>query len=832
MSNVESKDNVLTLADVKTGEYGVIVRITGHGSFRHRLMEMGFVRGEKVKVIRNAPLRDPIEYEIMGGHVSLRRIEARRVEVVPVTEEVANNYLFHGTVTEDTERILGKAGKQINVALVGNPNCGKTSFFNHATGMREKVGNYSGVTVDSKVGYFKYKDYTIALADLPGTYSLTEYTPEELYVRQYIMEQHPDIVLNIADASNLERNLFLTTQLIDMNVPMVMALNMYDELEKNGDKLDIATLSELFGFPIVPTVSSRGTGIEEVMARIVDVYENLEEHTKHVHINYGVDLERAIDIIKEDMRVHLDLSGAYSTRYLAIEMLAGDKVITELVGKFDDDGSVAKVAAEQRAVIEKRYNEDAATIVSGAKYGFVRGALLETFEQGKDRSKQPAYSVDKILTNRWLGFPILIFFLWFMFQMTFTLGAYPQAWLESFFGWLGEVTTRVLPDGIVKDLLVDGIIAGVGGVCSFLPNILILFFFISVLEDTGYMARAAFIMDKLMHRMGLHGKSFIPYIIGFGCSVPAIMATRTLENRKDRILTIITVPFMSCSARLPVYLLLISAFFTKHQGLILTSIYLLGIVMAVVTSLIVKKAAFKHERDQFVMELPPYRIPTFRNAVIHMWDKSVQYLKKMGTVILVATVIIWALEYFPQHSPAIDAYTAQIEQVEADGTLDEGVKAERVAQLELDRSACQIENSYIGRFGKFVAPVFRPLGFDWQMGVSLITGFAAKEIVVSSMGVLYHSDAEADENSSALQKSLQTHTWSSGPDIGKPVFTPWVAFGYMVFILLYFPCVAALTAVKRESNGKWMLFTAVYTTTVAWLAAFLVRLISMAVLTG
>ena len=829
MSNVESKDNVLTLADVKTGEYGVIVRITGHGSFRHRLMEMGFVRGEKVKVIRNAPLRDPIEYEIMGGHVSLRRIEARRVEVVPVTEEVANNYLFHGTVTEDTERILGKAGKQINVALVGNPNCGKTSFFNHATGMREKVGNYSGVTVDSKVGYFKYKDYTIALADLPGTYSLTEYTPEELYVRQYIMEQHPDIVLNIADASNLERNLFLTTQLIDMNVPMVMALNMYDELEKNGDKLDIATLSELFGFPIVPTVSSRGTGIEEVMARIVDVYENLEEHTKHVHINYGVDLERAIDIIKEDMRVHLDLSGAYSTRYLAIEMLAGDKVITELVGKFDDDGSVAKVAAEQRAVIEKRYNEDAATIVSGAKYGFVRGALLETFEQGKDRSKQPAYSVDKILTNRWLGFPILIFFLWFMFQMTFTLGAYPQAWLESFFGWLGEVTTRVLPDGIVKDLLVDGIIAGVGGVCSFLPNILILFFFISVLEDTGYMARAAFIMDKLMHRMGLHGKSFIPYIIGFGCSVPAIMATRTLENRKDRILTIITVPFMSCSARLPVYLLLISAFFTKHQGLILTSIYMLGIVMAVVTSLIVKKAAFKHERDQFVMELPPYRIPTFRNAVIHMWDKSVQYLKKMGTVILVATVIIWALEYFPQHSPAIDAYTVQIEQVEADGTLDEGVKAERVAQLELDRSACQIENSYIGRFGKFVAPVFRPLGFDWQMGVSLITGFAAKEIVVSSMGVLYHSDAEADENSSALQKSLQTHTWSSGPDIGKPVLTPWVAFGYLVFILLYFPCVAALTAVKRESNGKWMLFTAVYTTTVAWLAAFLVRLISMAV---
>ena len=827
MDSEEKNGPALTLADVVTGEYGVIVRITGHGSFRHRLMEMGFVRGEKVKVIRNAPLRDPIEYEIMGGHVSLRRVEAQRVEVVPVTEEVANNYLFHGTVTEETERILGREGKKINVALVGNPNCGKTSFFNHATGMREKVGNYSGVTVDSKLGYFNYKGYTIALADLPGTYSLTEYTPEELYVRQYIMEQRPDIVLNIADASNLERNLFLTTQLIDMNVPMVMALNMYDELERNGDKLDIGTLSELFGFPIVPTVSSRGTGIEVVMAQIVGLYENLEGNTRHIHINYGTELEKSIGILKAELVKLPDLAAAYSTRYLAIELLAGDKTVGELVEKYDSEKQISRIADEQRKRVERQYNEDAGTIVAGAKYGFVRGALLETYTQGRDKSKHPAYSIDKILTNRWLGFPILIFFLWFMFQMTFTLGAYPQEWLEMFFGWLGGLITRVMPDGVLKALLVDGIIAGVGGVCSFLPNILILFFFISILEDTGYMARAAFIMDKLMHRMGLHGKSFIPYIIGFGCSVPAVMATRTLENRKDRILTIITVPFMSCSARLPLYMLIISAFFTRHQGLVLTSIYLLGIVMAVITSLIVRKVAFKKERDQFVMELPPYRIPTFRNAVIHMWDKSVQYLKKMGTVILAATVIIWALEYFPQHSPAIDAYTAQIGQVEADESLDEAARAARIGQLELDRSACQIENSYIGRLGKFVAPVFRPLGFDWQMGVSIITGFAAKEIVVASMGVLYHSDAEADENSSALQASIQSHTWSSGPDIGKPVFTPWVAYGFMLFVLLYFPCVAALSAIYKEAGGKWMAFTAVYTTSVAWLAAFVVRLISL-----
>lgn len=824
---MEGKELRLTLADVKTGEFCVIVRITGHGSFRHRLMEMGFVRGEKVKVVRNAPLRDPIEYEIMQGHVSLRRVEAQRVEVVPVSEEIANNYQFYGTVNEETDKIFGRAGKTINVALVGNPNCGKTSFFNHATGLREKVGNYSGVTVDSKLGYFKYKDYTIELADLPGTYSLTEYTPEELYVRQYIMEQHPDIVLNIADASNLERNLFLTTQLIDMNVPMVMALNMYDELEKNGDKLDVETLSELFGFPIIPTISSKGVGIEQVMQNIVDVYEHLETITKHIHINYGNDIEKSIDTIKQELRKSVDLSSKYSTRYIAIEMLAGDKVVSELVNKYEDCKEANAIAQEQRSIIEKQYNEDAGSIISGAKYGFVRGALLETYEVGKDRSKQPAYSVDKILTNRWLGFPILIFFLWFMFQMTFTLGAYPQEWLEMFFGWLGNVTNNLLPDGILKDLIVDGIIAGVGGVCSFLPNILILFFFISILEDTGYMARAAFIMDKLMHKMGLHGKSFIPYIIGFGCSVPAIMATRTLENRKDRILTIITVPFMSCSARLPVYLLLISAFFTKHQGLILTLIYLIGIAMAIITSLLVKKISFKKERDQFVMELPPYRIPTFRNAMIHMWDKSVQYLKKMGTVILVATIIIWALEYFPQHSPEIDAFTAQIEQVENNSELAEEVKTAQIEQLELDRSACQIENSYIGRFGKLIAPVFRPLGFDWQMGVSIITGFAAKEIVVSSMGVLYHSDAEADENSSALRQSLKNHTWSAGPNIGKPVFTPLVAFGFMVFILLYFPCVAALTAIKKEAGTKWMIFSIFYTTGVAWFAAFLIYSIGM-----
>lgn len=820
-------NQTLRLVDMPTGSQCVIVKLSGHGGFRHRLMELGFVRGEKVRVIKNAPLRDPIEYEIMQSHVSLRRIEAQHIEVVPLTDETAESYSFNGTITEETTRILGERGKTISVALVGNPNCGKTSFFNHATGMREKVGNYSGVTVDSKIGIFKYKDYTIQIADLPGTYSLTEYTPEELYVREYVFDHHPDVVLNIVDASNLERNLFLTTQLIDMNLPMVMALNMFDELEHNHDKLDVKMLSRMLGFPIVPTVSSKGAGIEDVMKNIVDVYENMEQNTKHIHINYGADIEKSIEILKEIIKQDTVIDSEYPARYIAIKLLENDQATLKSVERHVKIGELKKSAAEQREILEKSYREDAATVISGAKYGFVRGALAETYTVGKDRSKQKAYTIDNILTHKWLGFPILIFFLWFMFQMTFTLGAYPQVWLEMFFGWLGDVISRHMADGMLKDLIVDGIIAGVGGVCSFLPNILILFFFISILEDTGYMARAAFLMDKLMHRMGLHGKSFIPYIIGFGCSVPAIMATRTLENKKDRILTIITVPFMSCSARLPVYLLLISAIFTKHQGLILTSIYLFGVVMAVLTSLLMKKIAFKDNKDQFVMELPPYRLPTFRNAVVHMWDKSVQYLKKMGTVILVATVIIWALEYFPQHSPQIDRYTAQIEQILADTEMDEAVKATQIEQLEFDRSVVQTENSYIGRVGRAIAPVFKPLGFDWKMGVSLLTGLAAKEIVVSSMGVLYHADAEADEHSSALQASIQAQTWTSGELKGQKVFTPLVAYAFMIFILLYVPCVAAVTAVYKEAGGKWATFTVLFNTLVAWIMAFLVYQIGM-----
>ena len=780
-----------TLADMPTHTRCVIAKVHGHGGFRHRILELGFVKGETVTVLKNAPLLDPIEYQIMGSHVSLRRAEANEIEVVSLEEGAHPDNIYHGTLEEHVAHEAEELSKQITVALVGNPNCGKTSFFNHATGMREKVGNYSGVTVDAKVGIFQHRGYTINLVDLPGTYSLTEYTPEELYVRDFITKQQPDVVLNIVDAGNLERNLFLTTQLIDLNPRMVMALNMYDELEKSGDTLDYESLSRMLGFPIVPLVASTGRGLDDVLENIVRVYEDQAGASKHIHINYGEDLEKAIEAVKAQVEKNGPVSGAICARYIAIKLIENDGVTKREVTSLPNFDEIEQTAVKYRTEIEHEYNDDISSIISGLKYGFIRGALGETLTHAKDDKRRLSYALDTVLTNRWLGFPVLLLFLWIMFQATFTLGAYPQEWLEIGIDALGRWVSTLLPEGMLNDLIVDGIIAGVGGVLVFLPNILILFLFISLLEDTGYMARAAFIMDKLMHRIGLHGKSFIPYIIGFGCGVPAIMATRTLENPKDRILTILTVPFMSCSARLPVYLLLVSAFFDHHQGLVLMSIYLIGILVAIITATVLNKTVFKNASDQFVMELPPYRIPTLRNTLVHMWDKSAQYLKKMGTVILLASIIIWALGYFPR--PTEEMTLAQ-----------------------------QTENSYIGRIGHAVEPVVRPLGFDWKMGVSLVTGLAAKEIVVSSLGILYNDEpttaATEGESDSRLVESLRAQT----DELGQPFFTPLKAYTFMLFILLYFPCIAAISAIAREAGRKWACFSVLYTTCVAWIVSFAV----------
>ncbi len=774
------------LSDIPTGEECVIVKVHGHGSFRNRIVEMGFVKGEKVTVIKNAPLRDPIEYKLMDSHISLRRSEARLIEVVNISSEERGGY--NGTFTEEEiARVITERSKTINIALVGNPNSGKTSFFNRATGLRERVGNYGGVTVDAKQGVFHHNGYTINLIDLPGTYSITEYTPEEIYVRKYITEHHPDLVLNVVDASCLERNLFLTTQLIDMNVRVVMALNMYDELTGEGAQLDYGYLGQLLGIPIVPTTASKGIGIADVLDKIIEVFEGQAKEARHVHINYGVEIEEAILRIKAEVTPNKNITDELAPRYVAIKLLEDDRITKELLENVPNYDRILEVAQKEIQHLEKSYKEDTRTIITNAKYGFIRGALQETLKTGDKDKRQLTRAIDALLTHQWLGFPFLLFFMWLMFQATFSLGSYPMDWIDAGVGALGNWIAESMPAGPLNDLLVDGIIAGVGGVIVFLPNILILFFFISLMEDTGYMARAAFIMDRLMHKIGLHGKSFIPLLIGFGCNVPAIMATRTLESRRDRIMTMLIIPFMSCSARLPVYILLVSAFFQNNQGLILLSVYLVGILLAIFTSVLLKKTVFSKSSVPFVMELPPYRMPTVRNTVVHMWGKAVQYLKKMGTIILFASVLIWALGYFPLKDEATEP-------------------------------AVHLENSYIGKLGKGIEPVIEPLGFDWKMGVSIITGLAAKEIVVSSMGILYHVDGEVDESSQSLIENIRQQENAAG----EKVFTPLVAYGFMLFILIYFPCMAAIAAIRKEAGWKWAMFTVFYTTILAWIVSFCV----------
>jgi ferrous iron transport protein B len=809
-----------SLADLDTGEQGIITKVLGHGAFRKRITEMGFVKGKQVTVIKNAPLQDPVEYEIMGYKVSLRKSEARLVEVVSAEDIADDTEIERKAITFDIEEIRKSAQEKstiVNIALVGNPNCGKTTLFNYASGSHERVGNYSGVTVDAKEATMQRGPYTFRIVDLPGTYSITEYSPEELYVRRHITEQMPDIVVNVIDASNLERNLFLTTQLIDMNIKVVIALNMYDELEKKGVNFDYAALGKMIGIPIVPTVASKGRGIGELFDKLIEVYEDQDPHVRHIHINYGEEIETAIKAIQDEVWKNPDITDKLSSRYIAIKLLETDSTVLNHLkhcSNFDHIESLTKASIQQ---LEKEYGEKSETIITDAKYGFIDGALKETYRVPKRNKRESKRELDDLLTHKFWGFPIFFFFMWFMFQATFTIGSYPMEWIESGVGWLNGFLHASLADGPLRDLLVDGVLGGVGSVIVFLPNILILFFFISVMEDTGYMARASFIMDKLMHKIGLHGKSFIPLLMGFGCNVPAIMATRTLDNRKDRILTMLIIPFMSCSARLPVYLLLIAAFFPGNKGLMLFVIYLIGIALAIIMALVLKKFMFNKQEVPFVMELPPYRVPTVRNTIMHMWFKAKQYLKKMSNVILLASVIIWALGYFPRNVKYSTDYEAKMENVRQNMQLPDSIKDAKVAEIKAQQQAEKQEKSYIGQLGHAIEPVITPLGYDWKMGVSIVTGLAAKEVVVSSMGVLY----QADEKSGTLSQKLVDQRHTSGPKIGQKVFTPLVAFGFMLFILIYFPCVAAVAAIKKEGGWKWAVFTIVYTTALAWLVALL-----------
>ena len=784
---------------------------------------MGFVKGKKVKVIKNAPLQDPVEYEIMDYKVSLRRTEAQLVEVIAADKtNFIEDVKFEGTIDEETLKLTaGEKSRTINVALVGNPNSGKTTLYNFASGSHERVGNYGGVTVDAREATFKQSSYTFKIVDLPGTYSITEYTPEELFVRTHITEKNPDIIVNVIDASNLERNLYLTTQLIDMNIKVVIALNMYDELEKKNAKLDYKALGKMIGIPIIPTVASKGKGISELFDKLIEVYEDKDTIVRHIHINYGNNIETAIAHIQILIKENKEITDKFSSRYLAIKLLETDSATLNQLSQCSNIEKIKKQIETEIKILEKEYKEKSGTIITDAKYGFIAGALNETFKPCIEGKRKKITQIDDFLTHRFFGFPIFIFFMWLMFQVTFTVGSYPMDLIDSGVGWLGELIENSMAEGPLRDLLVDGIIGGVGGVIIFLPNILILFFFISFMEDTGYMARASFIMDKLMHKIGLHGKSFIPMLMGFGCNVPAIMATRTLENKKDRLLTMMIIPLMSCSARLPVYVLLISTFFPENQGLVLISIYIIGVIVAVLVALAMKKILFAKQDVPFVMELPPYRIPTLKNTSIHMWHKGAQYIKKMGSVILLASIIIWALGYFPRNVKYSANYDEQIAVIKSDNNLTDSLKKEQSNKIELIKQSEKQEKSYIGQMGHFIEPVIRPLGFDWKIGVSIITGLAAKEIVVSTMGVLYQADFSNNESSANMQNRLKEQTFSQGELKGQKVFTPLTAYAMMLFVLIYFPCIAVIAAIKKESDIKWAVFTMIYTTGLAWLIAFL-----------
>ena len=815
----------MRLSELNTGEKGVIVKVLGHGGFRKRIVEMGFIKGKTVEVILNAPLKDPIKYRLLDYEISLRRQEAEMIEVVSEQEARTTQSPYHGSITEEitvpeAEMVALAKGKRrtINVALVGNPNCGKTSLFNIASGAHEHVGNYSGVTVDAKEGFFDFQGYHFRIVDLPGTYSLSAYTPEEIYVRKHIIDETPDVIINVVDASNLERNFYLTTQLIDMNVRMVIALNMYDELEASGNKLDYLKLSQLFGVPMVPTVCRKGEGVDKLFHVIIGIYEGSdfltqkkaeirtevledlrdwhetyvpdhkfgshseEEHIRprgifrHIHINHGPELERSIQAVKKLISVNEQIRHKYSTRFLAIKLLEDDKDIELFVETLPNGGEILALRDKEVQRIYNVMNEDSEQAITDAKYGFITGALKETFTDNHMEKEQTTRVIDSIVTHRIWGYPIFFLFLYIMFEGTFVLGDYPMQGIEWLVDQLGNLIRNNMAEGPLKDMLVDGIIGGVGGVIVFLPNILILYFFISVMEDSGYMARAAFIMDKIMHRMGLHGKSFIPLIMGFGCTVPAIMASRTIEDRKCRLITMLVNPLMSCSARLPIYLVMVGAFFPNQASFVLLCIYATGIILAVLMARLFSKFLVKGDDAPFVMELPPYRMPTTKSILRHTWEKGAQYLKKMGGIIMIASIIIWFLGYYPQH----DAY-------------------ETVAE--------QQENSYIGQIGKAVEPVIEPLGFDWKLGIGLISGVGAKELVVSTLGVLYTN--EEDVENVNLSNRI-------------PI-TPLAALAYMLFVLIYFPCIATLAAIKQESGSwKWALFAAGYTTVLAWCIAFVV----------
>lgn len=798
----------MRLSELKPGETGIIVKILGHGAFRKRVMEMGFVKGRPITLVLNAPLQDPIKFRLMDYEVSLRLAEANLIEIEPIEE-------WEKEIEEKIHvKPLGKDGpktskaKTINIALIGNPNCGKTSLFNIVSGAHEHVGNYAGVTVGAKEGRMKYKGYQFNIIDLPGTYSLSAYSPEELYVMRYLKEETPDIIVNVVVASNIERNLFLTTELIDMNRSMVIALNMFDELEKKHIKLEYDVLGKMLGVPMVPTIAATGWGVDRLLDTIIEVYELQNPDTRHIHIKMRPEIEDAVRKLVDAFKQDAEIPQKFSPRFLAIKMLEKDPEMKRMLEHYPNYPYWEKIRDVQNTRLEKDIGEDASALISAEKFGFIQGALAETMQVEDKVNDNSTKIIDAFVTNKLFGFPIFLLIMWLMFWATFKIGSYPMEWIESLISWISNILGQNMANGPFKDLLLDGIIGGVGSVIVFLPNILILYTFISFMEDSGYMARVAFIMDKLMHKMGLHGKSFIPMVMGFGCNVPAIMSTRIIESHSSRLITILINPFISCSARIPIYVLLAGAFFPNYGAWIFVGLYLLGIVVAVITARLMRKFWFKADETPFVMELPPYRIPTAKATLRNMWSKADQYIKKMGGLILVASIIIWALSYFPRYNaedvPEEFAVNAIADLPQGMVDLDDPEKIEEVILNEYQEG-----HSILSYIGKFVQPVMEPLDLGWKACCSLLAGCAAKEVVVSTLGVLYVGDDDAE----LLSQRLSTPSKLTG----KAPFSPASALGFLVFVLLYFPCVATLTAIIRETGTwKWGMFSVIYNTMLAW----------------
>jgi ferrous iron transport protein B len=681
--------------------------------------------------------------------------------------------------------MISKSTKEITVALVGNPNSGKTSLYNSLTGARGDVANYHRVTVQKKSSQIVYEGYKINIIDLPGIYSLSSQSPEERIGRDFIQEYRPDIVINILDAGNLDRNLFLTTQLIEMGCPQIFVLNMVDESKKKGISLDINAMAAMLGGPVVETIASKGQGKKELLQTIVAVNEgSLKTH--QIRFSYDSHLETAIH--RATIMVAMLHPGIFSElqcRWLAIKLLEGDEEILQKEGEHDN---LIMAVREERINLASLHGEEVDSMFAMARFGFIHGLLAEVrlTEMDPFTLMDKTRRLDNIFLNRFLGLPFFLAFMWLMFESTFTLGELPMSWIDAGVVWFSQFVSSLLPQGLLHDLIVDGIIAGVGGTIIFLPNIVILFLFLAILSETGYLSRASFLMDRMMHTFGLHGKAFIPLVMGFGCNVPAVMATRTIESEKTRLIAILINPFMSCSARLPVFILFAGAFFNEMAGTMVFLMYLISITSAMVAAIFLSKFIVKGENTPFVMELPPYRLPSVRGILFHMWEKALGFLQKVGGVIVVGSIIIWFLQAFPQTS------------------MNENQQAEPLA----------LHDSYLGQIGTSITPVFKPIGFDWQESVAILTGFVAKEVVVASYAVLANSEENADENSASLRNALSERMDRA------------TALAFMVFVLLYSPCLATIGAIKRETGGwKWPLFSIGFSLSMAYILALAVSIL-------